>query len=83
MLYSLMGYQPFKLIFGNRAPTFFDVWLRLASFNDNYLQSKHAWVNKQHEIILAAKAYIKACKAECVKTVFCVGCSALEIPTGV
>ena len=40
-------------MFGCKAPTICDAWLRLADYDDNYLQSKCEWVNKQHELILA------------------------------
>ena len=39
------GYQPYKLMFGCKAPTICDVWLGLADYNDNYSQSKCEWVN--------------------------------------
>ena len=53
MLHSVTGYQPYELMFGYKAPTICDAWLRLAQYNDQYLQSKSAWVNEQHELILA------------------------------
>ena len=40
-------------MFGYKAPTICDAWLRLAQYNDQYLQSKSTWVNKQYELILA------------------------------
>ena len=46
------GYQPYKLMFGCKAPTVCDAWLGLAKYNDQYLQSKSAWVNEKHELIL-------------------------------
>ena len=54
MPHSVTGYQPYKLMFGHKAPTACDVWLGLAQYNDQYLQSKSVWVNEQHELILAA-----------------------------
>ena len=46
------GYQPYKLMFGHKAPTVCGTWLRLAKYNDQYSEIKSAWVNKQHELIL-------------------------------
>ena len=39
MSYSVTGYQPYKLMFGHKAPTVCNAWLRLAQYNDQYLQS--------------------------------------------
>ena len=50
------GYQPYELMFGCRAPTIFDAWLGLANYNDSFSQSKCAWVNQQHELILAVNS---------------------------
>ena len=54
MLHDTTGHQPYELMFGPKAPTICDAWLGLANYNDNFLQSKCAWVNQQHELILAA-----------------------------
>ena len=53
MLHSTTGYQPYELMFGHKAPTICDMWLRLAEYDDKFLQSKCEWVNQQHELILA------------------------------
>ena len=53
MPHSVTGYQPYELMFGHKSPTIYDAWLGLAQYNDQYLQSKSAWVNEQHELILA------------------------------
>ena len=63
------GYQPYELMFGCKAPTVCNAWLGLAQYNDHYSQSKSAWVNKQHELILASN-----------KTALHVGGSPLDIP---
>ena len=47
------GYQPYELMFGHKAPTICDAWLGLGNCSDNFSQSKCAWVNQQHELILA------------------------------
>ena len=40
-------------MFGHEVPTVCGAWLRMAKYNDQYSQSKCAWVNEQHEVILA------------------------------
>ena len=52
--HSTTGYQPYELMFGHKAPTICNAWLRLADYDDKFLQSKCEWVNQQHELILAA-----------------------------
>ena len=54
MPHSVIGYQPYELMFGCKAPTICEAWLCVAQYNDQYLQSKSAWVNEEHELILAA-----------------------------
>ena len=44
-VHSTTGYQPYKLMFGCKAPTICNALLRLADYDDNYLQSKCEWVN--------------------------------------
>ena len=41
-------------MFGCKAPTIYDARLLLANYSDNVSQSKCAWVNQQHKLILAA-----------------------------
>ena len=57
MPHNTTGYQPYELMFGHKAPTICDVWLRLADYNDSYLQSKCEWVNQQHELLLAVNRH--------------------------
>ena len=57
MPHSTTGYQPYELMFGCKAPTICDAWLRLADYDDKYLQSKCEWVNQQHELILAVNRW--------------------------
>ena len=52
--HSATGYQPYELMFGHEVPTICNAWLGLANNNDNFWQSKCAWVNQQHELTLAA-----------------------------
>ena len=40
------GYKPYGLMFGCKAPTICNAWLRLANYNDSFLQSKCVWVNQ-------------------------------------
>ena len=53
MPHTVTGYQPYEFTFGCKAPTVCDAWLGLTQSNDQYSQSKSAWVNEQHELILA------------------------------
>ena len=39
MPHGTNGYQPYELMFGCKTPTICDVWLRLADYNNHYLQS--------------------------------------------
>ena len=83
MPHSTTGYQPYELMFGHKAPTICDVWLGLADYNDNYLQSKCEWVNQQHELILAANRHaLKRIKQSAEKSVSQPEGKALEIPLG-
>ena len=68
-------------MFGHKALTVCDAWLGLAKYNDQYLQSKSAWVNEQQELILAANRWaLKNIKQTAKKTALCVGGSPLNIP---
>ena len=79
--HNVTGYQPYELMFGCKAPTVSNAWLRLAQYNDQYLQIKSAWVNEQHELILAAnRQALKRIKQTANKTVLHAGGSPLNIP---
>ena len=83
MLHSATGYQPCELIFGHKAPTICNAWLRLADYDDNYLQSKCEWVNQQHELILAVNRHaLKRIKQSAEKSVSQAGGKDLKIPIG-
>ena len=70
-------------MFGCKAPTICDAWLWLANYNDNFLQSKCAWVNQQHELILAANRWaLKRIKTSAEKSVSWAGGKALEMLIG-
>ena len=81
--HSTTGHQPYELMSGHKVPTMCDAWLRLADYNDNYLQSKCEWVNQQHELILAMNRHaLKTIKQSVEKSVSQAGGKALEIPIG-
>ena len=76
-------YQPYELMVVCKAPTICNAWLRLADYNDNYLQSKCEWVNQQHELILAVnRCALKRIKQSVEKSVSQAGGKALEILIG-
>ena len=83
MPHSTTGYQPYELMFGHKAPTICDVWLGLADYNDNSLQSKCEWVNQQHDSSLPQKRYaLKRIKQSVEKSVSQPGGKTLKIPVG-
>ena len=83
MPHSTTGYQPFELMFGCKAPTICDAWLRLTDYNDNYSWSKCEWVNQHHEFILAVNRHaLKRMKQSAEKSVSQAGGKALKIPIG-
>ena len=83
MPHSTTGYQPYELMFGCKAPTICDAWLRLADYDDKFLQSKCEWVNQQHELILAANRHaLKRIRQSAEKSVSWAGGKDLEIPIG-
>ena len=83
MLHSTTGYQPNELMFGHKAPTICNAWLRLADYDNNYLQSKCEWVNQQHELILAANRHaLKRIRQSVEKSVSRAGGKDLKIPIG-
>ena len=55
--HSFPGYQPYELKFGHKAPTVCNAWLGLVKYDDQYSQSKSAWVNEQHKLILAVNRW--------------------------
>ena len=83
MPHSTTGYQPYELMFGCKAPTICNAWLRLAEYDDKFLQSKCEWVNQQHELILAAnRQALKRIKQSAEKSVSWARGKDLEIPMG-
>ena len=83
MPHSTTGYQPYELMFGCKVPTICDVWLILADYDDDFLQSKCEWVNQQHELILAVnRCAIKRIKQSVEKSISQAGGKDLKIPIG-
>ena len=83
MPHSTTGYQPYELMFGRKAPTICNAWLRLDEYDDKFLQSKCEWVNQQHELILAAnRCALKRIKQSAEKSVSRARGKDLEIPMG-
>ena len=81
--HSTTGYQPYELMFGHKAPTICNAWLRLADYDNKYLQSKCEWVNQQHELNLAAnRCALKRIKQSVEKSVSQAGGKDLQIPIG-
>ena len=54
MPYSVTDFQPYELMYGCKAPTVYDAWLGLTSYNDKTSISKCAWLNEQHELLDSA-----------------------------
>ena len=83
MPHSTTGYQPYELMFGRKAPTICNAWLRLAEYDDKFLQSKCEWVNQQHELILAVnRQALKRIKQSAEKSVSRARGKDLKIPMG-
>ena len=83
MPHDTTGYQPYELMFGHKAPNICNAWLGLANYKDNFLQSKCAWVNQQHDLILAAnRRALKRMENSAEKSVSQHGGKALKIPIG-
>ena len=53
MPHSVTGYQPYELMFGQKAPTVCDAWLGLAQYNDQVYANKCAQLNEQHELLMS------------------------------
>ena len=53
-LHSITGCQPYKLMFGHKAPIICDAWLRLPHYNDKASTNKYAWFNEQHKLLMSA-----------------------------
>ena len=52
--HSTTGYQPYKLMFGHKAPTPCDNWLGLKNYQPDSFKSKTVWLNEQLNAMLYA-----------------------------
>ena len=81
--HSVTGYQPYELMFGQKAPTVCDAWLGLAQYNDQASANKCAWLNEQHELLMSAnRQALKHIKQSAKKSQTRTGGKSLQIPIG-
>ena len=83
MPHSVTGYQPYELMFGQKAPAICDAWLGLAQYNDQASANKCAWLNEQHELLMSANRWaLKYIKQSAKKSQIRTGGKSLQIPIG-
>ena len=83
MPHSVTGYQPYELMFGQKAPTICDAWLGLAQYNDQASANKCAWLNEQHELLMSTnRQALKYIKQSAKKSQIRTGGKSLQIPIG-
>ena len=83
MPHSVTGYQPYELMFGQKAPAICDAWLGLAQYNDQASTNKCAWLNEQHELLMSANRWaLKHIKQSAKKSQIRTGGKTLQIPVG-
>ena len=81
--HSVTGYQPYELMFGQKAPAICDAWLGLAQYNDQASANKCAWLNEQHELLMSAnRQALKHIKQSAKKSQIRTGGKSLQIPIG-
>ena len=81
--HSTTGYQPYKLMFGRKAPAPCDNWLGLRQYNDDKSISKVVWVDKQFEkIVQANKRALKSIQARAKVNERSSGDKDFDIPIG-
>ena len=51
--HSFTGYQPYELMFGQKAPAVCDAWLGLVPYNDQASTNKYVWLNEQHDLLMS------------------------------
>ena len=70
-------------MFGHKVPTVYDSWPLLASYIDRNSQRQRAWINEQHDHILAVnRCALIQMKQGSKRTVYFRGGSAVDIPKG-
>ena len=83
MPHSVTGYQPYELMFGQKASTICDVWLGLAQYNDQASANKCAWLNEQHELLMSVnRQALKHIKQSAKKSQIRTGGKSLQISIG-
>ena len=83
MPYSVTGYQPYELMFGQKAPAVCDTWLGLAQYNDQASSNKCAWLDEQHELLMSVTRWaFKHIKQSAKKSQIRTGGKLLQIPVG-
>ena len=81
--HSVTGYQPYELMFGQKAPAVCYAWLGLARYNDQASANKCAWLNEQHELLMSANRWaLKHIKQSAKKSQTRTGGKTLHIPVG-
>ena len=81
--HSVTGYQPYELMFGQKAPAICDAWLGLAQYNDQASANKCTWLNEQHELLMSAnRQALKHIKQSAKKSQNRTGSKSLQIPVG-
>ena len=80
--HSITGYQPYELMFGQKAPAICNAWLGLAHYNDQ-ASTKCVWLNEQHELLMNAnRQALKHIKQSAKKSQSRTGGKTLHIPVG-
>ena len=83
MPHSVTDYQPYELMFGQKAPAVCDAWLGLAHYNDQVSANKCAWLIEQHELLMSANRWaLKHIKQSAKKSQIRTGGKSLQIPIG-
>ena len=81
--HSITGYQPYELMFGQKAPTICDAWLGLTQYNDQASANKCAWLNEQHDLLMSVnRQALKHIKQSAKKSQIRTGGKSLQIPIG-
>ena len=80
---SVTGYQPYELMFGQKAPAVCDAWLGLAQYNDQASSNQCAWLNEQHKLLMSANKWaLKHIKQSAKKSQIRTGGKLLQLAIG-